>query len=105
MFEMKKQLACFYFFFLLLTSVKGQSPDVLKIRKFRSEHEKSLLNEFVSFLSIPNIAVDTPNLQKSAAFVMDMMKQRGIQNIQLLSPTTAAAPASVYGEVNVLGAT
>src|SRR5881396_2111284 len=81
-----------------------QSSDILKIRKYRSDHEKPILDEFVSFLSIPNVAVDIINLHKSAEFLMEMMKKRGIQNVQLLNPVTAGAPASVYGEVIVPGA-
>jgi acetylornithine deacetylase/succinyl-diaminopimelate desuccinylase-like protein len=61
-------------------------------------------NEFISFLSIPNVAIDTANLQKNTVFIMDMMKKRGIEQIQLLSPATADAPPSVYGEVKVPGA-
>src|SRR5206468_4406561 len=90
---------------VLLVSAQSQSPDILKIRNYRTAHEKDIINEFISFLSIPNVAVDTLNLQKSAAFVMGMMKKRGIQQVQLLSPATIGAAPSVYGEVKAPGAT
>src|SRR6201999_906171 len=64
----------------------------------------STMKEFVSFLSIPNLAKDTSNIKKNTSFIMDMMKNRGIQNIQLLQPVTADAPPVVYGDVNVPGA-
>lgn len=101
---MKKYL---FFLFSFVTSVsllRSQSPDILKIRNYSTDHEKGIINEFVSFLSIPNVAVDTVNLQKSAAFVMEMMTNRNIQNVQLLYPTTVGAPPSVYGEVKIAGA-
>lgn len=102
---MKKYSFLFCSVTLLFYSVYSQSPDILKVRNYRSAHEKAIISEFVSLLSIPNVAVDTVNLQKSAAFIMEMMKQRGIQNIQLLSPVTTGAAASVYGEVKTPGAT
>jgi acetylornithine deacetylase/succinyl-diaminopimelate desuccinylase-like protein len=101
---MKKISILLYSVILLSALAYAQSPEMLGIRKYRTEHEQELFNEFVSFLSIPNVAADTLNLQKNAVFIMDMMKKRGIQNIQLLSPFTIGAPASVYGEVTVPGA-
>src|ERR1043166_2402474 len=86
--EMKKTLFLFSSVIFLFVSAQSQSPDMLKIRNYRTAHEKDFINEFISFLSIPNVAIDTVNLQKSAAFVMEMMKKRGIHQIQLLSPTT-----------------
>lgn len=101
---MKKYSILISSFIIFLYSASSQSPDILKIRNYRTDHEKGIINEFVSFLSIPNVAVDTVNLQKSAAFVMEMMKNLNIQNVQLLSPTTIGAAPSVYGEVKVSGA-
>jgi acetylornithine deacetylase/succinyl-diaminopimelate desuccinylase-like protein len=97
-----------YLFFLLNIMVcqlsLAQSPDVLSIRKFREQNAHVIMNEFVSFLSIPNLARDTVNIKKNTGFIMEMMQKRGIQNIQLLQPKTAEAPPAVYGEVNVPGA-
>lgn len=101
---MKKISILVYSLIFLSTSVYTQSPDILKIRKYRTEHEKNILDEFVSFLSIPNVAIDTINLHKNAVFLMDMMKKRGIQQVQLLNPVTVGAPASVYGEIITPGA-
>ena len=82
----------------------SQSPETLKIRDYRNKNEHSIINEFVSFLSIPNVASDTSNIKKNAAFIMDMMRKRGINNVQLLSPETKDAPPAVYGEVIIPGA-
>jgi acetylornithine deacetylase/succinyl-diaminopimelate desuccinylase-like protein len=102
---MKKFLLIGCSFFFLINIGFCQSTGILKIRDYRSAHEKEIIREFVSFLSIPNIAADTVNLQRSASFLMEMMKKRGIQNVQLLYPATVGAAASVYGEVKVPGAT
>jgi acetylornithine deacetylase/succinyl-diaminopimelate desuccinylase-like protein len=83
----------------------SQSQEVLKVRKFREQNEHGIINEFVSFLSIPDIADDSVNIGKNAAFIIDMMNKRGIQNVQLLSPTTPSKPPVVYGEANIPGAT
>jgi len=82
----------------------GQSAGTIKIRNYRASHEKDIMREFISFLSVPNVATDPVNLQKNAELVMDMMKKRGIQQVQLLQPATPGAPAAVYGEVKVPGA-
>jgi acetylornithine deacetylase/succinyl-diaminopimelate desuccinylase-like protein len=82
----------------------GQSAEILKIREYRSKNEQPVINEFVSFLSIPNIAADTSNIKKNAAFIMDMMRKRGIDKVQLLSADTKGAPPAVYGEVIIPGA-
>lgn len=99
-----KQLCLLCCLYVCTLTVNGQSPEVLKIRNYRGGHEKDILTEFVSLLSIPNIAADTVNIQKNAGFIMTMMKKRGIREVQLLSPATNAAPPAIYGEVKVPGA-
>jgi acetylornithine deacetylase/succinyl-diaminopimelate desuccinylase-like protein len=101
---MKKHSFFFFLSFLIFWSVSGQSPEVLAIRKYGQQNAGNIINEFSSFLSLPNVAVDTPGLQKSAAFIMDMMNKRGIQKVQLLHAATAGVPPAVYGEVMVPGA-
>jgi acetylornithine deacetylase/succinyl-diaminopimelate desuccinylase-like protein len=101
---MKRKIFISFSFIFLFTSAYCQSPDILKIRDYRSNHEKNIISEFVSLLSIPNIASDSVNIQKNAAFIMEMMKQRGIPDVQLLFPKTIGAPPAIYGEVKVSGA-
>jgi acetylornithine deacetylase/succinyl-diaminopimelate desuccinylase-like protein len=98
---------CFLFLFSFLTGqfVFAQSPEVPGIRKYTTQNAGAIISEFTYFLSIPNVAADPAGLQKSAAFIMDMMNKRGIQKIQLLSATTPGAAPAVYGEVMVPGAT
>ncbi len=102
--QIMRNLLLTIFLFSTLSSYP-QSSETLKIRNYRQQNEYAIISEFVSFLSIPNIAIDTLNLKKSANFMMDMMNKRGISQVKLLSAKTTGAPPVVYGEVLVPGAT
>ncbi len=93
------------FLFLSGLTASAQSKEVLNIRAFREKMMHQWLEEYTAFLSIPNIASDTIHIQKNAAFIQQMMKRRGITNVQLLSPKTLGIPPAIYGEVNNPGAT
>jgi hypothetical protein len=93
-----------YFFLYILCFVPGiwimaQPAEANKMKEFTRQNEGNVINEFTSFLSIPNVAVDPVNLARNAGFIMEMMRKRGIQNIQLMHASTAGVPAAVYGEV------
>ncbi len=90
---------------LVFFSAQSQSPETLMVRAFRQQKEHAWLEEYLSFLSVPNTATDTLGLKKNAALIMQMMTKRGINNVQLLYPATAGKAPSVYGEVMVPGAT
>ena len=99
---------CFLFFpscFLMASCIWAQSPQIAKVKQYVAENRNGIIKEFVSFLSLPNVAKDTVNIQKNAAFIMDMMIKRGIQKVQLLTAQTAGVPPAIYGEVMVPGAT
>lgn len=91
-------------FIFLVKSTGAQTTDILKIRQYRTIHEQEIFSEFISLLSVPNIAADTVNIRKNASLIMEMMKKRGIQQVQLFAPRTPGAPAAVYGEYAVPGA-
>src|SRR5882724_10225879 len=101
---MKRHL--FFSLLIILTGqfILAQSPEIMAIRKFREENTRSIMQEFVAFLAIPNLAKDTLNINKNTSFIMEMMQRRGIQHVQLLEAVTAGVPPAVYGEVNVPGA-
>ena len=74
----------------------AQSAEVIKIRQYRQANEHQLISNFVSFLSIPNIVGDSVNIRRNADYIMQAMNAKGIQNIQLLYPTTAkSVPALI----------
>ena len=85
-------------------SLFSQSQETLQVRNFVKQNELPILNEFLSFLAIPNVASDSINIRRNAAFITDMMRKRKIENIQLLTGKSDATPPVVYGEVNVPGA-
>ena len=102
---MKQYAFLFLVVFFMGEFVSGQSPEVLTIRNYGIKNEGNIINEFIEFLSIPNVAADAAGLQKNAAFIMAMMNKRGIDKVQLLTANTVGVPPVVYGEVIVPGAT
>ncbi len=56
----------------------------------------AVLNEFRTFLAIPNVASDTQNIEKNAALLASMMQKRGIDTRLL---RVAGAPPAVFGEL------
>ena len=83
----------------------AQLSPLEKIRSYRSGNEAVIFKDFFSFLQIPNVATDTEHIAVNAHFLADLMKSKGIENIQLLSAKDANVPPVVYGEANVPGAT
>jgi acetylornithine deacetylase/succinyl-diaminopimelate desuccinylase-like protein len=74
------------------------------IRDYRRSHEHQLLREFISLLSIPNVASDQQNIRKNAAFIEQMMQQRGLSP-RLLEAKTPNVPPVVYAQWQTPGAT
>jgi acetylornithine deacetylase/succinyl-diaminopimelate desuccinylase-like protein len=101
---MKKRLLILFIFYCLPNFAIPQSAETLTIRKYVQQHTDNIIKEFTDLISIPNIAGDTLNIQRNADFIMDMMRNHGIKNIQLLVDSTARIPPAVYGEVEVPGA-
>jgi acetylornithine deacetylase/succinyl-diaminopimelate desuccinylase-like protein len=73
------------------------------MRTYRSEHDAQVVGELVSFLAIPNLATDGPNIRRNAEHLMGMMRTRGISARLLESPS--GGPPAVYGELVTPGAT
>src|SRR5579871_5187457 len=88
---------------LLLTSgsAHGQlnpvaNPAAKAAHQWRTEHERAILDEFVTLLAIPNIAADRDNIQRNAEAIAKMMEKRGIA-AKLV--TVAGANPVVFGEI------
>lgn len=73
-----------------------------EVRAFRLDNEDRIVRELVEFLSIPNVASDTPNIQKNAARLVEMLQARGIET-QLLA--IAGRGPVVFGKLTAPGAT
>jgi acetylornithine deacetylase/succinyl-diaminopimelate desuccinylase-like protein len=99
-----KKLLLIAFTFMVSQPTHAQSSEVLKIRDHVARNKGAIVKEFAELLSFPNVAADPAGQQKTAEFIMSMMRKRGIQNVQLLGYNTAGTPPTVYGEVIVPGA-
>jgi len=75
---------------------------VEEVRSYRLANERRIIRELREFLSIPNVASDTPNIHKNAARLKEMLEARGIET-HLLS-IEGRGPV-VFGKLETEGAT
>jgi acetylornithine deacetylase/succinyl-diaminopimelate desuccinylase-like protein len=80
----------------------GQNNPAAQVaRRWRLQHERAILDEFFSLLSIPNLAGDRANIQRNAETIAKMMERRGI------APRLISVPSAnpvVFGEIRTPGA-
>jgi acetylornithine deacetylase/succinyl-diaminopimelate desuccinylase-like protein len=69
---------------------------VQEVRDYRMDNEDRIVRELAEFLSIPNVASDTPNIQKNAERLVEMLEARGIETHLL--PITGRGPV-VFGKL------
>jgi acetylornithine deacetylase/succinyl-diaminopimelate desuccinylase-like protein len=109
---MKKSL--FILFFVLFYTVSNSQNTPLptnevsqmsKVTAFHQKQQHALITEYATFLSLPNTMNDTTSLSANAQFIADMMRKRGIANVQLLQGVTKGTIPAVFGEVKVPNAT
>ncbi|KAA3440609.1 M20/M25/M40 family metallo-hydrolase [Rufibacter hautae] len=86
-------------FLCLAPSLQAQT-----IPAYVSKNDRRIMEEYIRFLSIPNVSADTLNIRKNAAFIQEMMVSRGIK-AELLSGTTPGVTPAVFGEIKTPGAT
>jgi acetylornithine deacetylase/succinyl-diaminopimelate desuccinylase-like protein len=85
-----------------LTGSAQTNPSAVAARTWRQAHESAIFEEFVTLLSIPNIASDRENIQRNAETIARMMEKRGI------AAKLVSVPGSnpvVVGEIRSPGAT
>ncbi len=89
-----------------LTLAAGQetSPRAVAaaVREYRQANEAVIVEELVSFLSIPNIASDLPNIQRNAQHLKAMLERRGLAVRLLEIPSRGPI---VVGSLTAPGAT
>jgi len=90
-------LLCFIIPVFLYSQVSSMKNVSAEIRNQRQKDEHRILQEFVDFLSIPNVSADRENVRKNAEFIKTMMEKRGIKARVM---ETGGNPV-VYGEVIV----
>jgi len=66
------------------------------VREYRMDNEDRIMRELSEFLAIPNVASDTPNIQKNAAHLVEMLEARGIETHLL--PISGRGPV-VFGKL------
>ena len=69
---------------------------VQAVRDYRMGNEDRIIRELSEFLAIPNIASDTPNIQKNAAHLVEMLEARRIETHLL--PISGRGPV-VFGKL------
>jgi acetylornithine deacetylase/succinyl-diaminopimelate desuccinylase-like protein len=89
---------------LLLPGVVNAQPEegAKAATRWRSQHEKPILDEFLNLLRIPNVARNLADMRRNAAFLRAMFDRRGLAT-RLLE--IEGAPPVVYAERRVEGAT
>jgi acetylornithine deacetylase/succinyl-diaminopimelate desuccinylase-like protein len=76
--------------------------DLQKVTAFRKANEQQIIDEYLKFVSIPNVTNDSANIPLNTAYIMNMLAKRSIKT-ELLKP--AFGNPVVFGEVKVPGAT
>jgi acetylornithine deacetylase/succinyl-diaminopimelate desuccinylase-like protein len=73
------------------------------VHAWRQAHEKEILSDFVSLLSIPNVATNVPDVEKNAAYISGLLEKRGFRT-ELIT-AGPGTPPSVLAELKTPGAT
>jgi acetylornithine deacetylase/succinyl-diaminopimelate desuccinylase-like protein len=71
------------------------------VREYRQANEVQIVRDYAKLVAIPNVASDTANIGANAAFIIELLKQRGFSARTL---EVAGAPPAVYGELKSPGA-
>ena len=85
----------------LASTAGAQLPQV---RQHRSTNEHAILSEYFELLAIPNVASDSAGIARNADFIVRMLDKRGLSP-KKLTGANSKAPALIYGEWKVPGAT
>ena len=90
-------------FLSAITLAFGQTnPAAIAARQWRQQHERAIVDDFVTLLAIPNISSDHANIQRNARSIADLMARRGI--VAELVAVPGSNPI-VFGEIKTPGAT
>ncbi len=84
------------------SSSMANEPETIK--QWTDAHQHALLDEYETFLRMPNVATDSAAIRRNADALVQMMQRRGLSP-RLLENADRSAPPAVYGEWKVAGAT
>jgi acetylornithine deacetylase/succinyl-diaminopimelate desuccinylase-like protein len=83
---------------LTISTAQGGSPRDA-VRGWRKAHEKAILTDFVTLLSMPNVATNIADVEKNAAYIEAQLKARGFEtHVLTAEPGT---PPSVFAQMKV----
>lgn len=72
------------------------------VRAWREAHEKAIVADFVTLLSMPNVATHIADVEKNAAYIEGQLKARGFSTRLLTAEP--GTPPSVFAEMKITGA-
>jgi acetylornithine deacetylase/succinyl-diaminopimelate desuccinylase-like protein len=72
----------------------------MEVGRYIDSHQRAIVSQLVDFVSIPNVASDTENIERNASFARDLLARRGFRTEVL---QTTGNPF-VYGQMDVPGA-
>ena len=104
---MRRTAVSLFLYFLPSLTLAQKPPALLpaqvaqEVRDYRLDNEDRIVRELAEFLSIPNVASDTPNIQKNAARLVEMLEARGIETHLL--PIGGRGPV-VFGKLTAADA-
>lgn len=81
-------------------ALQAQVAPAPEVDRWVQEHQHALVDRFVEFLSIPNVAADLPNVRRNADWLVERMESLGIRTRVI---DWGQSPF-VYGERTVPGA-
>jgi acetylornithine deacetylase/succinyl-diaminopimelate desuccinylase-like protein len=72
------------------------------VRSWRKSHEQAIVGDFVTLLSMPDVATNVADVDRNADYIEGLLRARGFTTRQLRA--AAGTPASVFAERDVPGA-
>src|SRR5580700_5409062 len=86
---------------LAISSAQATSPRDT-VRVWRKAHEKAIVADFITLLSMPNVATNVADVEKNAAYIEGQLQGRGFETRLLTAEP--GTPPSVFAEMKVPGA-
>ncbi|MDX1639223.1 MAG: hypothetical protein R3281_14755 [Balneolaceae bacterium] len=84
--------------------LQAQTDAVEAVRQYRNAHAAGIINEYRTFLRMPNVASDLPDIRRNAEYLAGEFGKRGVDMELLTLPDRPDAPPVVFGELRVPGA-
>lgn len=83
-------------------AAEAASPKAV-VRAWRQAHEKQILADFTTMLSMPNVATKVADVERNAAYISGLLETRGFETRLLTAEP--GTPPSILAELRTPGAT